>query len=69
VSRASKGRAYEHEVRALLESDGYSVTRGAGSKGEFDSPNGIVKADLIATKMNRVTKTLQIILVQAKVRA
>ena len=67
MSRASKGRAFEHEVRHLLEANGYSVTRGAGSKGYFDSPSGLVKADLIASKFDRVKRTIQIILVQCKI--
>lgn len=67
MSNASRGRAFEHEVRTLLESQGYSVMRGAGSKGHFDSPEGKVKADLIASKADRVKRTIQIILVQCKV--
>ena len=66
MSSASRGRALEHEVRAMLEASGYAVIRGAGSKGRFDSPNGEVKADLIASKMDRVKRTIQIILVQCK---
>ena len=67
LSTASKGRAFEHEVRAMLEAQGYSVTRGAGSKGYFDSPEGKVKVDLIASRMDRVKRTIQIILVQCKI--
>lgn len=66
MSTASRGRAFEHEVRALLESAGYSVMRGAGSKGHFDSPEGKVKADLIATKTDRLKRTIQIICLQCK---
>lgn len=66
MSNASRGRAFEHEVRALLESQGYSVMRGAGSKGHFDSPEGKVKADLIASKTDLVNRTIQLILVQCK---
>ena len=67
MSNATKGRAFEHEVRAMLEGAGYSITRGAGSKGYFDSPNGKVKVDLIASRVDRLTRTIQIILVQCKV--
>lgn len=66
MSNASRGRAFEHEVRSMLEAQGYSVTRGAGSKGHFDSPEGKVKADLIASKTDRVNRTIQLILVQCK---
>ena len=67
MSTASRGRSFEHEVRHLLEGAGFSVTRGAGSKGFFDSPEGKVKCDLIASKSDRVKRTIQIILVQCKV--
>ena len=67
MSSATRGRAFEHEVRHMLETNGYAVIRGAGSKGRFDSPNGEVKADLIASKMDRVRRTIQIILVQCKI--
>ena len=66
MSAVTRGRAFEHEVRAMLEGSGYAVIRGAGSKGRFDSPGGEVKADLVATKMDRVKRTIQIILVQCK---
>lgn len=69
MSTATRGRAFEHEVRHILEENGYSVTRGAASKGRFDSPSGQVKADLIASKYDRVKRTIQIILVQCKVSA
>jgi hypothetical protein len=35
VSTATKGRAFEYEIRNLLRSAGFSVIRGAGSKGEM----------------------------------
>ena len=69
MSTAAKGRAFEHEVRKLFEDAGYSVIRGAGSKGLFDTPEGTVKADLIASK--RGTKNryeVQIIALQCKTR-
>lgn len=67
MSSASRGRSFEHEVRHMLETSGYAVIRGAGSRGRFDSPDGEVKADLIASKMDRVKRTIQIILVQCKI--
>ena len=64
----AKGARLERAVRALLETDGWVVMRGAGSKGFFDSPEGTVKPDLIASKRGRANKsTLQIILIQCKV--
>lgn len=51
MNTAAKGRRFEHELRHLLEANGYSVTRGAGSKGEFFG----MKVDLIATKETRDT--------------
>lgn len=36
MNRAHKGRRREHQSRALLEAQGYVVTRAAGSKGAFD---------------------------------
>lgn len=70
ANTAHKGRRLEHEVKRLLEENGWSVTRGAGSKGHFDSPEGVVKADLIASRRGTQNKyELQIILIQAKVSA
>lgn len=68
MSTASRGRSLEHEIRHMFEAAGYSVMRGAGSKGHFDSPEGKVKADLIATKTDRLTRTIQIIALQCKVQ-
>lgn len=68
MSNASKGRAFEHEIRDLFEAQGYSVMRGAGSKGFFDSPDGKVKPDLIASKTDRSKRVVQIILIQCKVQ-
>ncbi len=68
MSTAAKGRRLEHEVKRLFEDAGYSVTRGAGSKGNFDTPSGIVKADLIASKRGRDNRyDVQVILMQCKV--
>ncbi len=70
MSSATRGRALEHSARKMLEADGWSVMRGAGSKGHFDSVEGKVKPDLIASKRGRSNKyTLQIMLIQAKVQA
>lgn len=57
MSHYSRGRALEHEVRALFESAGWSVIRGAGSKGSVDG----MKADLVASK--RGTKNLDTIFI------
>ena len=67
MSAVTRGRAFEHEVRHLLEGAGFSVCRGAGSKGFFDSPEGKVKVDLIASRTDRIKRTIQIILVQCKI--
>lgn len=68
MSTATRGRALEHTVKKLLEADGWSVMRGAGSKGHFDSTAGQVKCDLIASKRGRSNRyEIQIILLQCKV--
>jgi Holliday junction resolvase len=67
VSDRGKGRAFEHEIRHILKTHGFSLVRGAGSKGEFFGD----KVDLIATKQtrqNEFTAYLTIIGVQCKVR-
>lgn len=67
MSTATKGRAFEHEIRNLLRSAGFSVIRGAGSKGELLEE----KADLVATKLtsqNEYKAFLTIVGVQCKVR-
>ena len=69
MNTARKGRALEHSVRKLFEAEGYSVIRGAGSKGNFDTPEGVVKADLIASKRGSKNKyEIQIIAMQCKVK-
>lgn len=54
MNRAHKGRRREHQSRALLEAQGYVVTRAAGSKGAFDlialRADGVL---LIQCKANR----------------
>lgn len=67
MSTASRGRAFEHEIRDLFESVGFSVIRGAGSKGEMLQE----KVDLVCTRETRDNKQkvfLVIIGVQCKVR-
>lgn len=67
MSNASKGRAFEHEIRNLLRDAGFSVIRGAGSKGELLDE----KVDLVATKLTRENEYvvyLGVIGVQCKVK-
>jgi Holliday junction resolvase len=69
VSTATRGRALEHEIRKIFEAAGYSVIRGAASKGFFDSPEGQIKPDLIASKVGTSNKyEVQIIALQCKVQ-
>lgn len=68
MNSSRKGTAFEHEIRHLLEAHGYSVIRGAGSKGELLEE----KTDLVATKLskqNEFTAFLQIIGIQCKIRS
>ena len=46
---ATKGRRFEHEIRELFRRAGFSVVRGAGSKGQMLEE----KVDLVATKSTR----------------
>lgn len=67
MNTAAKGRRFEHEVQHLLESAGYSVIRGAGSKGELFEE----KTDLVATKAtreNEFTVYVQVVGFQCKVK-
>lgn len=69
MSNASKGRAFEHAIRKLLEANGWAVVRGAGSKGRFDCGDGVVLPDLIASKRGTSNRyEVQIILLQCKAR-
>ena len=68
MNTAHKGRRLEHDIRHLFEDAGYAVIRGAASKGYFDSPSGMVKPDLVANKADRNKRTVNIILIQAKVK-
>jgi Holliday junction resolvase len=67
LSTATKGRRFEHEIRDLFRNAGFSVVRGAGSKGEMLEE----KVDLVATKLTRENEFkcfLTLIGVQCKVR-
>lgn len=67
VSTASKGRAFEHQIRELFRSAGFDVIRGAGSKGEFCGE----KIDLVASKVtpeNEYSVYLYLMGAQCKVR-
>ena len=67
MSAASKGRRFEHEIRELFRQAGFSVIRGAGSKGELFEE----KVDLVATKATKASQVkvlLTVIGVQCKVR-
>jgi Holliday junction resolvase len=69
MSNARKGANFEREISNLLTDAGFSVIRGAGSKGFFDSPDGEVKPDLVASKRTHSNNyDLQIILIQCKTR-
>jgi len=52
MNTAKKGASLERYIRQLLEADGWSVVRGASSKGEVLD----WKADLVATKYTDQTK-------------
>ena len=69
MNQPQRGRKLEHTVKKLFEADGWSVIRGASSKGHFDSVEGKVKPDLIASKRGKRNKyRVDIILLQAKVQ-
>lgn len=62
-SKYRRGRNLEWEVRKLFEDAGWSVIRGAGSKGEVFG----IKADLVATKKtNTKKKTAVMVVIQCK---
>ena len=68
MNRPAKGSRVERQVKRLLESGGYSVVRGAASKGEMLGQ----KVDLVATKetpRNEYTVFLTLIGVQCKIKA
>jgi len=61
------GRRLEWEIKRIFEDVGWSIVRGAGSKGDFALDNDKFKADLIATKIVRKgKKEVWIVLLQAK---
>lgn len=61
-----KWKRWEYELRTLLVANGYSVTRGAGSKGDLLGE----KVDLIVSKETRGTVyTATIFGVQCKSRS
>ena len=68
MNASAKGRRFEHEIVNLLKSAGFSVTRGAGSKGECFG----FSSDLIATKAERLNDyrvNIVVVAAQCKIRA
>lgn len=64
-SNYERGRNLEYEIRKLFEDAGWSVIRGAGSKGEVFG----IKADLVATKeTNHSTHTAVMVVIQCKLQ-
>lgn len=62
---SNKGTRFERELKQLLEKNGYSVMRGAGSKGSVFNE----KADLVATKETGANKKrAYMIIIQCKVK-
>lgn len=60
-----KGSTFERELKALLEANGFSVVKGAASKGKVFNED----ADLVATITTPTnTKTAYLIIIQCKVR-
>lgn len=58
-----KGRNLEYEITNVLKKAGWSVMRGAGSKGEVDG----YKCDIVASKRgNKYNDKVYIVLMQAK---
>jgi Holliday junction resolvase len=67
MSNVHKGRRFEYEIQHLFEDAGFSVMRGAGSKGALLEE----KVDLICTKEtseNEFTVFLTIVGVQCKAK-
>lgn len=65
MNTAKKGADLERYIQQLLEADGWSVIRGAASKGEALK----WKADLVATKYTDETKReVWMAIMQMKVR-
>ena len=62
---SNKGITFERELKILLEANGFSVMRGAGSKGECFG----MKTDLIATKeTGQNVKSAYMVIIQCKVK-
>ena len=69
MSTASRGRALEHEIRAIFEAAGFSVIRGAGSKGEVNWGDGPEKVDLLATRVtDELERKIYIVGLQCKLK-
>lgn len=63
TSTAQMGASLEREIKNLLEANGWSVMRGAGSKGNVFNE----KADLIATRLGTKYKDdVHILVIQCK---
>ncbi len=68
MSNVHKGRRFEYEIQHMFEEAGFSVMRGAGSKGMLLEE----KVDLICTKEttgNEFKVFLTIVGIQCKVRS
>lgn len=65
MTNYKSGTQLEYAVKKLFEEKGWSVVRGAGSKGEVDG----FKVDLVASKRGRkYADDIYIVLLQAKRR-
>lgn len=65
MSNYSRGRSLEYEIRQLFLDAGYSVIRGAGSKGEMLG----FPSDLVATKFTDQTcREVWLAIMQMKVK-
>ena len=67
MSRYRSGYELEREVRKLFVDAGFSVIRGAGSKGEVETGEGSMKADLVATRATGAKRdTVYLVAMQCK---
>ncbi|MFB3916092.1 MAG: hypothetical protein ACE14M_05150 [Terriglobales bacterium] len=65
MNTARKGRRLEHEIRQIFRDAGYSVMRGASSKGELCG----CAVDLIATRLTKDTDyTVYVVGLQCKAK-
>ena len=65
MTKYARGAAFERELINLLEANGYSCMRGAGSKGKIFGE----KTDIVATKGSPFTeKTAHILVIQCKTK-